>query len=462
MKTERSTMKRTSLSLLGLALVLGTAPAAAALGEPMVGRRAAPRPAPPAGEAPVDAPAPGEVGGPGLGLRAAKALAVSASGPQVIDDALMIVRDGKIAAIGPAGQTPLPADHVYEDLGDAWLMPGMIDLHSHVAGTFDLNDMVYLTNPGLRAATAVVPGWPDLRKAVAGGVTTVLFIPGSGTNVGGQGVLVKTGLDRYEDMEVRRVGSLKLAQAGNPESWMRAIGGSGRAFMNWHTRDTFRRGLAYASRYAASEAAGEEPERDIQWDVFRALAAKESQVSTHTQMFQVVSMTISMIREEFGLDVYVDHGTFDGYRAAGRAQAAGVPAILGPRSVQVPDPNWIRYLNSNTDGRILGVAAAYQEAGHETIGFNTDAPVIPQEELSVQATVGARYGFDDSMLDTVRGLTIVPARVAGIDHLVGSLEPGKQADVLVLTGHPADPRTSVERVWIEGRAVYDAREGRRW
>ena len=111
---------------------------------------------------------------------------------------------------------------------------------------------------------------------------------------------------------------------------------------------------------------------------------------------------------------------------------------------------------------MMGMAAEYQKRGHTRIGFNTDSPVIPQETLQLQAGMAVRYGFDDTALDTVRGLTIVPAQTAGIDARVGSLEAGKDADVLVLTGHPADPRTSVLRVYIEGALAYDAQEERLW
>src|SRR6185369_8447154 len=100
--------------------------------------------------------------------------------------------------------------------------------------------------------------------------------------------------DRYEEMEIRNPGSLKLAQAGNPERW--AIG-VGRSLMNWNTRNTFRRGLAYARTYVEArkrheEKTGPAPERNIQWDVFPWLLEKKTQVSTHTQMYQVIEMTL--------------------------------------------------------------------------------------------------------------------------------------------------------------------------
>jgi imidazolonepropionase-like amidohydrolase len=221
--------------------------------------------------------------------------------------------------------------------------------------------------------------------------------------------------------------------------------------MNWNTRNVFLRGRAYASAWEAfEEGRGPRPEKDIQLDVFRDLFAHRTQASVHTQIYQVVLMTVKMLKGEFGIDAYIDHGTFDGFRAAPVAEAAGVPAILGPREIARTYPGFI-----DTDGKIVGVAAEYQARGHTRIGFNTDSPIVPQENLPLQAAMGVRYGFDNSKLQAMRGLTIVPAMAAGIADQVGSLEPGKQADLIVSTGDPADPRSTVERVFIEGRRVYD-------
>ena len=406
------------------------------------------------------APEPGLPGAPGLAITARKILTAAWEGPQVIDNAVLLVRDGLIEAVGPARSTAIPEGYAVRDVGERWLMPGMIDLHSHVGGTFDINDMVYLTNPELRVHGSVRPHNEMLERAVAGGVTTVLYIPGSGTNSGGQGVLFKTGLDRYEDALVRDPGSLKVAQWGNPERW--AIG-VGKTFEYYCLREMFERGLAYAHAWEAYERGeGERPERDIQWDLFRSLSAKETPISTHTQVYQVVLTTITMIKLEFGLDVFIDHGELGGWEAGALAAQHGVAAILGPRQVDWPDQLMIRWVGVDPE-RVQGSAAGYQELGHTMIGFNTDSPVIPQEELFLQASTGVRYGFDNSKMQAVRGLTIIPAKTAGIEHLVGSLEVGKQADVLVIAGDPVDPRSGVDAVYIEGRLVYDAeREPRRF
>lgn len=402
---------------------------------------------------------PGEPGGRGLAILTAKALTVPLEGEQYVDNAVVLVKDGLIEAVGPRATTPIPIGYEVLDVGSHWVSPGMVELHAHIAGTFDINDTVYLTNPGIRASASVRPGDPKLRLGLAGGITTMLFIPGSGTNIGGQGVLLKLGLEGYERMEVRNPGSMKLAQAGNPERW--AIR-PGRSFMNWNTRNTLRRGVAYAKAYEDAVANGAPARKDIQFEIIRSLYKNEAQISTHTQIYQVANMTLTMVAQELGLPVFIDHGTFDAYRVAPRAKELGVAAILGPRGIDAPTPLMQMWAGTNPE-RIQGVAAGYQEQGLEMIGFNTDSPVIPQEELPLQAAMGVRYGFEMDRLQTIRGLTIVPAKTAGIDHLVGSLEPGKQADLIVTTGDPADPRCSVELILTEGQKVYDPSSGkRRW
>jgi imidazolonepropionase-like amidohydrolase len=391
--------------------------------------------------------------GEGRALCASKILTCSADASSsddsgVIDNGVLLIKDGLIEAV-LTDAADIPSGYVIENFGDAWLMPGLVDLHSHIAGS-GFNGRVYQANPGLRVKATVVPRNENLVRALAAGVTTILYIPGSATTVGGQGVLLKTSPANYEPMVVRDPGSLKVAQADNPKRWGY---GMNRIFLNWTIRDIFQRGADYSAAWDAFEAGtGPEPERLIQLDIFRDLFAHRTQISAHTQVHQVILASMEIMKEKFGLDLYIDHGTFDGYKAAEIAESLGVPAVIGPRSVNSQNKN----RGIDTDGAIIGVAAEYQRRGLSRIGFNTDAPVVPQEELALQSAMGVRYGFDDSTQGAIRGLTIVPAGIAGIDHRLGSLEVGKDADVLVITGHPSDPRTSVERVFVNGELVYNA------
>jgi len=398
----------------------------------------------------------GAAGGRGLALRTAKALVAASEGPQVVDHALILVRGGRIETLGSARAIEVPEGYALLDVGDAWVMPGMVDLHSHVGGSRgDINDMVFQANPGLRIRSTVIPDNRALQLPVAAGITTMLYIPGSGTNMGGVGVLMKSGVPTYEDCVLRDPGSLKIAQGDNPTRWGY---GMGRVMMNHHLRKTIEKGLVYAQAWEDYESgAGPEPTRNIQLDIFRDLKARDIQVSTHTQYYQLVMMSILMLAGDYGFDTFIDHGSFDSYLTTPLALEHGVNAILGPREVLHPRPP--RY---DTDGQWHGTAWGFQDQGHPEVGFNTDAPVVPQEELIVQAAMGVRYGFDDRAMQSVRGVTIVPARTMGIEHQVGSLEAGKHADLVVVDGDPIDPRTSASLVFVEGRLVYDAEEGRRW
>lgn len=390
-------------------------------------------------------------------IKARKALTCAESGPQAINDVVLLIERGRIKAIGTEQSVEIPEGATIVDYGDRWIAPGFIDLHSHVGGSRqDINDMVYQLNSELRISPVVVADNDGLQRPLAAGVTTILFIPGSGTNMGGTGVLMKLGEGAYENAIVRDPGSLKIAQGDNPKRWGY---GMNRILMNWTLRYRLTRGRAYAKAWKAYER-GERPKptRDLALDIFRDLYDGRTQISTHTQYYQLVLMTITMLARDFELPTYIDHGSFDSYKTAPLAEKWGVAAILGPREIMSPRPP-----RFDTDGMIIGSAWGFQENGNVPIGFNTDAPVVPQEELLTQAAMGVRYGLNNDEGQGLRGLTIVPASVSGIGHRVGSLEVGKDADFIITDGDPIDPRTSFDATWVNGKSVYDAaRDGRWW
>src|SRR5438093_3244080 len=132
-------------------------------------------------------------------------------------------------------------------------MPGLVEVHSHVCGSGDLNEMVYQTNPELRVLDQLKPQNEQLKLAVAGGVTTICYIPGSGTNMGGWGALMKTGPGKLEDVLIKFPGVLKIAQAGNPERRGGEVG-SGHMGMNYVIRDQLRLGMGYVRDWDEFEA----------------------------------------------------------------------------------------------------------------------------------------------------------------------------------------------------------------
>lgn len=390
-----------------------------------------------------------------VAIRAGKILTMDAE-DRVLNDAVLVIRGERIVAVGSSADVEIPDGALVHDLRDRWLVPGFVDCHNHIAGSLrHLNDGVYLTNPGLRTVDILSPENENLKNAVAGGVTTVLLIPGSGNNMAGFGSISKTAGQTVEEMLVRAPGSLKIAQAGNPERyWFRV----GRSYMNWNLAQTLEKAKAYHERWNAWEArtkenpgtAGPAPERDLAWEDFRPLFRKEIPVTVHTQAYQVVLKTITMLRDRFDLKVVLDHSTFDGYKTASLVVERGIPTIVGPR----------QFFLDRHERRLNGIASMYYQAGVRELGINTDAPVVPQEELTLQATIGCRLGLDPYV--ALRGLTIVPARALGVDALVGSLEVGKHADFGAWTGDPIDPRRSCEMTFIQGRVVYDAKKKRRF
>ena len=142
---------------------------------------------------------------------------ITCAGDPIVNGTILISK-GKIEAIGPRDKIKVPAGYTEIDLGDKFAMPGLVDVHSHIGGSGDINEMVYSTNPELRVFDVIKPNNDQLKVAVAGGVTTVCFIPGSGTNMGGWGTLMKTGpgiARRSGPAAARR--AQNRTSGGNPE-----------------------------------------------------------------------------------------------------------------------------------------------------------------------------------------------------------------------------------------------------
>jgi imidazolonepropionase-like amidohydrolase len=155
-----------------------------------------------------------------------------------------------------------------------------------------------------------------------------------------------------------------------------------------------------------------------------------------------------MWKVEYDTRCVLSHGCFDAHATAPWIVATGAPVNAGPRTMD--------YFTTH-DGAITGTVEKYLAAGSKNLSLNTDSPVIPQEELFLQGTISARLGADAYTM--LRACTIHPARVFGIDDRVGSLEPGKDADIVIRTGDPLDPRARIELVLIDGAVEYDATQG---
>lgn len=419
------------LDVTGLAaLVLGCSVPVqvTAAGEPIVADRASP----PAGAAPL------VEGVEVLAILADRVLTCDAQ-DTVFDPGMLVVEDGKLAYVGPPIAAPEGAELIEVD---GWAVPGMVDLHSHVVtdGWGGINDMVLPLNPEMSTAPTIKPSNRQLRLACASGVTTQFLIPGSGTSIGGFGVLFKSKTDAtYAESVLADPGGMKVAQAYNPE---RGGGDVGRT----------RAGLYWLLRQINDKAiAAEAQDRfDPRLNDLRKIHTKELPVLIHTAGSDGVTATVRMWRDEYDTQSVLSHGSFDGFTTAEYVARMGMPVNHGPRTFDT----------YSRDGRIVGSSREYVEAGVPLFSLNTDAPVIPAHELFLQGSMSARQGIDPRLM--LRALTIHPAESFGIGDRVGSLEVGKDADVVVFNGDPMDPRSHVEHVWIDGEHQYSPSVHGQW
>ncbi len=366
---------------------------------------------------------------------------------RVIHNARLILREGKIAAVGRRSELPLPKEvghhWVYPD---SFAFPGGVELHSHAqtGGWGDINDMVNPDNPELRVLDTVVPWNPLYRDANAAGVTTVDAIPGSGTNLSGAGVLLKLHPGRIvEDVLLRQPGVIKVAQGYNPERGA-DLGGT-RMGMWWMLRWWLQR-----TRSALAEAPLGAPVDPALEQIAGAFRGRHP-ILVHTAGARDSYGTVRMFLLEAGLPLIVSHASFHGYLAAGAIAASGASLNLGPRNFD---------FSFNASARFVGLVQAYEAAGNHDLSVQTDAPVVPLEEFFFQATLAERLGC--STWEALESINVDPARQVLVADRVGRLLPGLDADVVVKAGQPLDPRSPVQLVLVDGQVTYDIRDGQRY
>jgi imidazolonepropionase-like amidohydrolase len=379
----------------------------------------------------------------GYALVCGKVLTVD-SEDRTFTPGLIVVRNGALAYVGPVVDTPQEYERI--ELPGGWAAPGLIDLHSHVqtGGWGDINDMVLPINCEFSTSPTIRPGNPNVRRACAGGVTTLFGIPGSGTNISGFGVLYKTkNTGTYESSVLADPGGMKVAQDSNPQmGWGSTRFGGTRAAMGWRLEDINDK----------ARAALRDGRREPQLENLKKVHSKELPVLIHTAGSDGVANTAHMWRGTYDTRSVLSHGSFDGWKSAAYVAEMGMPVNNGPRTMDY---------YSTRDGRMVGMAHEYHQAGTPLISMNTDAGVMPQEELFLQGSMASRLGADSYLM--LRAVTTHPAQAFGIEARVGSLEPGKDADIVIWNGPPLDPRARVETVMIEGKIEYDrVRDGQRF
>lgn len=374
--------------------------------------------------------------------------------PRVINHGVILVSQGKIEALGPKDDIDIPAGYAIIDASHLWIMPGIVEAHCHVGADMrDLNDMVMQVNPELRASDCV---WLDdlpYTKAITGGVTTIHTMPGSGTNQAGFTVIIKTDPSDPAKVVLREFGAMKATQAFNPERRTGDLGRT-RMGMSWLLRQFLGQARAYHDAWVAYEEGKtqEKPSFKPQWENLRKVFKREIPTIIHTYTTWGVMQTMRMFNDENDLPMIATHTAFGGYGVAREAaKRPGVSIDIGPRVVEFASRTVER------DNRLHAMGAEYAKAGVKNLSINTDSVswshyMAPQEELATQATISARYGLDDMF--ALEAITINSARALMIDDRVGSLEVGKDADIVLKKTSLIDPTTPVEMVLVNGRIAY--------
>jgi imidazolonepropionase-like amidohydrolase len=378
-----------------------------------------------------------------------------------IENGDVLMRDGKIVAVGMDVTAP-PGARVIDAQGK-WVTPGVIDTHSHlgvypspaVAAVSDGNE---LTNPNTAqvwAEHSVWPQDPQFELARAGGVTALQILPGSGNLFGGRGVTLKNVPSRtVQGMKFPDAPhGLKMACGENPK---RVYGQQGRAPATrmgnvagyraaWISAQKYRDQWDRWRQEGADPA--KRPDRDLQLETLAGVLRGEILVQNHCYRADEMAVMID-IAEEFGYRIASFHHAVEAYKLRDMLAAKDICASMWA--------DWWGFKLEAYDGILENIALVH-DAGGCAIVHSDDAQGIQrlnQEAAKVLAAANAA-GLGIQPEDAVRWFTINPAKALGIDGVTGSLEPGKNADVVIWSGDPFSVYSKAEKVYLDGALIFD-------
>ena len=369
------------------------------------------------------------------------------AGPDIGKGSVLIGDDGKIVAVGEVKDIPDGVRVI--DASGALVTPGCVDAHCHIGldneamgwEGRDYNEMVDPVTPQLRAIDSINPMDEAFELAIRGGVTTGCTGPGSANVVGGTFVAIKLHGKRVDDMIVKDPIAMKCAFGENPK---RCYGQAGKKapMTRMGTASLLRELLFKTKRYLQDKEDGKNPGFDMKLEAMIPVIKGELPLKAHAHRADDIFTSIR-IAKEFGVGITLDHCT-DGALIAEELAKEGLPAFVGPT---LGNKSKIELKNKS-----FTTPAALHAAG-VPISIITDAPVIPLQYLPMCAGLAVSAGLDHE--EAWRAITINPAKAIGIADRVGSLEPGKDGDVVIWT---ADPLTTVGAeaavTVLEGKIVH--------
>lgn len=367
------------------------------------------------------------------------------AGPEIANGVL-VVQKGKIVAVGPASSVQIPAGAERHDVQGKILMPGFVDSHSHIGGV-DGADASAPIQPDVRVLDSVDPRDSRIQKAQAGGITTANVMPGSGHLLSGQTLYLKLrDGGTIDGLLIRRgdgsaAGGLKMANGTNPR---RAAPFPGtRAKAAALVREQLVKAQEYRDkiRQAGSDTS-KLPSRDLRMEALVEVLDGKRIVQYHTHQHNDI-LTVLRLADEFKFRVVLHHAS-DAWKVAGEIANAKVPVSL----IVLDSPGGKQEAKDNS----LDTGGILEKAG-VLVGFHTDDGVTDSRFFVRQAALAVRAGM--SRERALYGLTMANARILDLQDKIGSLEPGKDADFIVLSGDPLSVYTHVLETWVEGKKVFD-------
>ena len=360
--------------------------------------------------------------------------------------AILIDDNGKIAAVGT--ELDAPGAQII-DAGGRLVTPGCVDAHCHVGldneatgwEGKDYNEMIDPITPQMRAIDSIYPQDESFANALQGGVTSACTGPGSANVLGGTFVAIKLAGNRIDNMIIKEPIAMKCAFGENPK---RCYGQMGKRapMTRMGVAALLRETLFKAKRYMEDKAAGKNPPFDMKLESMIPVLEGKIPLKAHAHRADDI-LTSIRIAKEFGVGLTLDHCT-DGAAIADELAKEGYPAFVGPS------------LGSKTkielDSKSFTTPGVLHQAGVD-VSIITDAPVIPLQHLPMCAGLAAQAGMP--LEEAWKAITINPARATGIADRVGSLEPGKDGDVVIWT---SDPLTTIGghayMTIVDGKVVY--------
>ena len=357
------------------------------------------------------------------------------------------IREGRIAAVG-GEVTPLPEEEIL-DVSGKRVYPGLVEAHCHLGldnygmgyEGHDYNEMNDMLACQMRAIDSFNPMEKGVGMALEGGVTTVGTGPGSANVLGGTFMAVKTWGNCVDDMVVRTPVAMKCAFGENPKRCYKDKGDSTRMTTAAKLREMLFRTREYMER---KEAAGDDvlkrPAFDMKLEAMIPVLRGEIPLKAHAHRADDICTAIR-IAKEFGVKLTLEHCT-EGHLVVDEVVRSGAPAAVGPT---LTNASKIELVNKTFDTPGILARAGVQ------VSIITDSPVIPQQYLSLCAGLAVKAGMDP--FAALQAITINPAKHLGVADRVGSLEVGKDGDVVVTDGDIMVSDTHVVAVFVNGRKV---------